>query len=109
MKEVFRAHDFAKVSYYRDLLEGEGIATMLRNEDLVHGVIEVPIPEFFPNLCVMDDGDYQKAWELIDADLKLAARNPGPDVVCPSCGERNPGNFAECFSCQTSLPETKLC
>jgi hypothetical protein len=103
MKEVFRAHDFSKVSHFRDLLEAAGISTMLRNENLVHGVIEVPIPEFYPNICVMNDDDYQHAWEIIRQEIESSQADPGPDLECPHCQEANPGNFAVCFSCEKPL------
>ena len=109
MKEIYRAHDVTKVCYYRDILEAAGIPTMIRNEHLVHGVVEVPIPEFFPNVCVLNDEDYPQAWELLNTHIEANKAALGPDVSCPSCGEINPGNFAECFSCQTPLPEYESC
>lgn len=103
MKEVFRHHEYIRVSYFRDLVEAAGIPTMLRNEHLVHGVVEIPIPEFYPNLCVMNDEDYQEAWEIINKVLENEKLVPGEDVICPKCGENNPSNFGECFSCQTPI------
>ena len=104
MIEVFRAHSLITASYYRDLLESAGIRTMLRNETLVHGVVEIPIPEFFPNIVVLDDAEAQRARELIKKDLEERDEDPGPPVKCVSCGEENPGNFGSCFSCGEELP-----
>ncbi len=106
MKEVFRHHELIRVSHFRDLVEAAGIPTMLRNEHLVHGVIEIPIPEFYPNLCVMNDADYEAAWKIIDAHIANEKSDHGPDLICPKCGEKNPGNFAECFSCQSPLGDS---
>lgn len=103
MKEVFRHHEYIRVSHFRDLVEAAGIPTMLRNEHLVHGVVEIPITEFYPNLCVMNDDDYEAAWTIIRDALEAEKVHPGEDVKCPQCGEPNPGNFAECFSCQSAL------
>ncbi len=52
---------------YQSLLEAAGIATHVRNRDLVVMVTEVPIPEFFPALCVVNDGDYDRALEILKA------------------------------------------
>ena len=103
MKEVYRNHEYIRVSQFRDLVEAAGIPTMLRNEHLVHGVVEIPIPEFYPNLCVMNDEDYEAAWEIIRAALEAENAPAGEDLQCGQCGEINPGNFAECFSCQQPL------
>ena len=106
MKEVFRHHEFIRVSHFRDLVEAAGIPTMLRNENLVHGVVEIPIPEFYPNLCVMDDDDYEAAWSIINKVIENEEDPVDDDVACPKWGEENPANFAECFCCQSpiSLP-----
>lgn len=103
MKEVFRNHELIRVSHFRDLVEAAGIPTMLRNEHLVHGVVEIPIPEFYPNLCVLNDEDYQAAWTIIHDALEKEKEGPGEDLMCGECGEMNPGNFAECFACQKPL------
>lgn len=103
MKEVYRNHEFIRVNHFRDLVEAAGISTILRNEHLVHGVVEIPIPEFYPNLCVLKDEDYPAAWQIIWTALEKEDEAPGEDLKCEECGEMNPGNFAECFACQQLL------
>lgn len=109
MKEVFRHHEYIRVNQFRDLVEAAGIPTMLRNEHLVHGVVEIPIPEFYPNLCVMNDEDYEAAWKIINEVIEAEKNPPEEDLVCAHCGENNPGNFGECFACQKPLTETNPC
>lgn len=104
MIEVYRVHSLISATYYRDLLEAAGIRTMLRNETLVHGVVEVPIPEFYPNIVVMDPADAVKARKLIKDDLEAREEDPGPPVKCPNCGAENPGNFGTCYACSEELP-----
>lgn len=66
MKELFRERDGARIGYYQSLLEEAGIQTHVRNRDLVTGMgTEVPIPEFFPALCVVNDEDYERAIEFL--------------------------------------------
>jgi hypothetical protein len=66
-------------------------------------VVEIPIPEFYPNLCVLNDEDYEAAWTIIRDALEKEKECPGEDLQCGQCGEMNPGNFAECFACQHPL------
>ena len=65
MKELFREQDFARVGYYQSILEAEGIRTHVRNRDLVAMTTDIPIPEFFPALCVLDENDYSRAMEIL--------------------------------------------
>lgn len=109
MKELFREPDFTKVGYFQSVLEAEGIATIVRNKHLtMSGLTEIPIPEFFPALCVMDDTDYARAMEIIRLHLTENAKDADLEVACPSCGETNPGNFDLCWSCGADIAKTGL-
>ncbi|MBN8456702.1 MAG: DUF2007 domain-containing protein [Verrucomicrobia bacterium] len=104
MKELFREREFERVAFFRQVLEDEGIPTMIRNENLtMSGLSEIPIPEFFPALCVMNDDDYPRAVAIIRARLDEEKSDPGEDIGCPACGESNPGNFSNCWSCEAPL------
>lgn len=106
MKELFREPDFTKVSFYQALLENAGIPTLIRNQHLTaSGLTEIPIPEFYPALCVMEDSDYDAAVGIIREALIESQKPPGPDVTCPSCGETCPGNFSQCWNCGGLLPD----
>lgn len=104
MKELLRYRDYTTVSYYNSLLKAEGIPTMLRNENLhMTGLAEIPITEFYPNICVINDEDYERAREILkDAmftDEKLAQQ----ERHCSECNEPNPGNFELCYACGTEF------
>ncbi|GAA5494679.1 hypothetical protein Rhal01_00842 [Rubritalea halochordaticola] len=104
MKEIFRHLDLTTVSYYANLLESEGVPVMLRNEHLTtSGITEIPIPEFYPNICVMCDEDYPKAWEILNKVINADKEKVGQEVTCSKCGEINPANFDFCFSCEENL------
>lgn len=104
MKELFREPDFTKVGYFQSVLESEGIATMVRNQHLtMSGLTEIPIPEFYPALCVMRDEDYARAVAIIKQRREENAIGAGTEVECPACGEVNPGNFDWCWSCEAEL------
>ena len=67
MRELYRHKEFSTVAYYKSLLEAEGISVLLRNETLqMSGLSEIPIPEFYPNICVMNDEDYEKEKNFYD-------------------------------------------
>lgn len=105
MKELFREPDITRVNYFRAILEEEGIPTLIRNEYLTYsGLTEIPIPEFYPALCVMDDADYQRAVEIIRENLAMQREGADTETRCPSCGETNPGNFGTCWSCGQPIP-----
>ena len=109
MNELFRERDFTKVGYFHSVLEDEGIATIVRNKHLtMSGLTEIPIPEFFPALCVMDDGDYPRAMEIIRKRIIDNAVNADIEVKCPACGEMNPGNFDVCWSCGSEMANAAL-
>ena len=77
---------------------------MIRNEYLTgSGVTEIPIPEFFPALCVMNDDDYVEAVAVIREHLNANQKNSDTEITCASCGETNPGNFEICWSCGNSV------
>jgi len=101
MKELFRERDFTRVAYFRGVLENLGIATIIRNEYLTcSGLAEIPIPEFFPALCVMDDTDYERAVVIVREHLQSQKSSlVDEEKPCAACGEMNPGNFETCWSC----------
>ncbi|QQL45426.1 DUF2007 domain-containing protein [Sulfuriroseicoccus oceanibius] len=100
MKELFREADLTRVSYFETILKGEGIPTMIRNKYLtMSGLSEIPIPEFFPALCVINDDDYPRAVEIIQQHLAAEPVNSDHEIHCPHCHEPNPANFQSCWSC----------
>ena len=100
MIELFRDPEMARVGQYQSILEAEGIATFVRNENL--SGTEVVIPAFYPALCVVDDKDYERAVAIIRS---YEQETPGSDeeIRCPQCGELSPGTFAECWNCGAAL------
>ena len=106
MKELFREADFTRVAFYQGLVEAEGIPTFIRNQHLTNsGLTEIPIPEFFPALCVMNDEDYVRAVQIIRLHLTADNSSADTEVPCPACGEMSPGNFDLCWSCGAELAE----
>jgi len=103
VKEIFREPDFTRVAFFRTLLEDAGIPAMIRNEHLTTaGFSDIPIPEFYPALCVVHEEDYERAVLLIREHLERNT-SQDEDIVCSRCGEENPGNFEVCWSCGAGI------
>jgi hypothetical protein len=103
VREIFVHKDYTLVGFYRSLLEEAGIPCMIRNEMTHHLLTELPIPELYPALCVMQDEDAARAVELL-REYKRGETEPGKDWVCPSCGETVPGSFGSCWKCEGARP-----
>jgi hypothetical protein len=82
----------------KELLEGEGIACLLRNEELFAAMGEIPFIECLPELWVVDDEIYPRARVLLDGWLQTDEHKAEP-WVCPGCGERLEGQFGACWKC----------
>ena len=101
MIEVYSSRDSVVVGHLQGLLESEGIKTFYRNEFVASMTVEAPV--FAPVLCVLNEGDAERAAEVIRGYLEEATAVSGEDWTCAGCGEVNPGTFAECWSCGKAL------
>lgn len=101
MTELFRNRDKATVGHLQSLLESEGIQTFVRNQELASTAL--PLAEFTPALCVMNDGDAERGVEIIRSYLKAAPAVVERELTCPECGEVSPGNFSNCWNCDSPL------
>lgn len=95
---VFNFWERAQAAMLREILEKEGIACLLRNEELsvAHG--EIPFLECSPELWVIDDEVFPRARMLLDGWLK-SEETPSEPWVCPDCGEQLEGQFGACWKC----------
>ena len=101
MIEILREPDLIRIAPLGQMLEAAGIRTFIRNEHV--SVTEPTLPVFSPALCILDEGDHQRALELIKEFEKAPPGNPDELVKCPACGEESPGNFTQCWSCNGEL------
>lgn len=105
MKELFRERDFTRVGYFQSVLEAEGIPTFIRNENTVTFMTEVPVPEFYPALCVVNEEDCERAIEILKAHVKGDDLLSQQEITCPKCSQSNPANFELCWSCSSPLKD----
>jgi hypothetical protein len=102
MKQVFVDSDLTRVSFARNLLEAEGIACFIQNENTrtlgpsIAGYSYTQLLD--PALCILDDGQLDKAMELVTTHFHNQTAE-GPEWRCESCQETNPSAFDLCWSC----------
>lgn len=94
---VFSLWERAQAGLIKELLEKEGIACLMKNENLFSALGEIPFPECYPELWVIDDEVFPRAKLLLDQWLKT--EEPGEPWVCPGCGEILESQFGACWKC----------
>ena len=82
---------------FKDRLAQEGIACLLRNDDLVSVMGEVPFVECYPELWVLDAETWPRARLLLEG--WLASASTSTTWQCPVCGEIHEGQFSSCWQC----------
>ncbi len=83
---------------FKELFRSEGIACLLRNEQLFSAIGEIPFTECYPELWVIDDETYPRARLLLENWLE---EHKGSNICweCSACGESSEGQFNACWSC----------
>ncbi len=87
------------INHYKNLLASEGIPTEVRNQHLGSIMGEMPVFETWPQLWVINDLDYDRAMQLLEA---VDAESPAESWKCGKCGEENEGQFGACWNCGAS-------
>lgn len=106
MRKVYSSHDSVIVGHARQVLDNHAIPCIVRNDFLLGGAGELPVNETWPELWVIDDGDFDRARDLIGAIVETTEASDTP-WRCPSCGERMEGQFTDCWACGASRPERR--
>lgn len=103
MKEIFTDIDSARVGMFKSLLEEAGIACFVRNEISGNMLTVVPIPVFYPALCVINDGDYERAEQILNDHQQVMPTRTG-EWTCPHCRSVVPAGFDTCWNCERERP-----
>ena len=101
MREIFVHQDYTRVGLYQSVLDTAGIPNFIRNQYTNNTMTEIPSGLFFPALCVLHDGDYDRAMQILREFHSAPAVNAA-DWRCPKCAEEVPGNFELCWQCGAS-------
>ncbi len=94
----FALNERAQAGLLKELLEREGIACLLRNDQLSSALGEIPFLECLPELWVVDDEVYPRAKLLLENWLN-GEEAVAEEWACPSCGEQHEGQFGACWKC----------
>ena len=100
MRKLTSAETLITINHYKNLLASEGIPTEVRNQHLSSIMGEMPFFETWPQLWVINDLDYDRALQLIQA---ADAESPAESWKCSKCGEENEGQFGACWNCGHSV------
>lgn len=106
MQRIHSSENLLLIHHLKNLLEGEGIASYVKNELLRGGAGELAPTDTWPELWVRDDLYAARAMEIVQASLKAEQAlidNPPPNWHCQHCGETNEGQFAACWNCSQAL------
>ena len=101
MKKLTSAESLVTINHYKNVLESEGIATVIKNAILGGIAGEMPLDQVWPELWVVNDLDYERAKQLIDETITV--ESPTEPWTCRKCGEQNEGQFAACWNCGVSI------
>ncbi|MCU0805163.1 MAG: DUF2007 domain-containing protein [Burkholderiales bacterium] len=103
MKTVFASLDVLEVHHLRNLLEAEGIRTVLKNELLSRLAGEVPFTEVAMQIVVLREEDSARAAALV-AGYRSSRPASGPQWRCAACGEAIEPQFTACWHCGSERP-----
>lgn len=106
MKKVFVARHPAEAHLVRGMLEANGIAVLVRGEDLFSVRGEVPVtPDTLPTVWVLDEADASRAMSVLaDAAARWTAASLEPAWTCAACKEQIEALFTECWRCGATRP-----
>ena len=105
MRKVYTSDNGAIIGHLRQVLENHTIPCIVRNDFLLGGAGELPVNETWPEIWVIDDGDFDRAHALVDA-IVATAHASQPPWHCASCGEQMEGQFTDCWRCGASRPDS---
>ena len=89
-------------SLFKDMLRNEGIDCLVKNDQLVSAMGEIPFTECLPELWLVDEEVYPRARYLLKQWMD--GRNDRGAWVCPHCREKLEQQFDICWSCGCERP-----
>jgi hypothetical protein len=104
VRKLLSSVNFAEVGLLKSIFEQEGIACVIRNEQIGIASGGVPFTDCYPELWVLHDEDFDKAQGLLAQwrDPEIHYLEPW---ICARCGEENEGQFGACWYCGEMIDE----
>ncbi len=97
MKMVYSNESGFIVSNVKNLLELQGIKSIIKNEFAQGAVGEISAFDSWPEVWVTDDSDLNSALEVLKS---MQSTQKAVDWVCKNCSETNDASFEVCWQCQ---------
>ena len=94
MKRVYSSWSLAAAHHARNLLEAEGIRSVVRNEMLSSAMGELPPAECQVEVWVLREGDHARAQQVLHSPPVS-----GESWPCAACGELCEAQFTQCWRC----------
>ena len=98
MVRIYSAATLPDAHLVRGLLGQAGIDARVFNENLQGGLGEIPFTHAYPEVWIVNEGDLQRAREVI-CQIERPAAGSTSSMVCPRCQEISPGHFQVCWNC----------
>ena len=100
MKKVF-THENRMILYnLRNILEAEGIETLVVNEFAAGGVGDLAAFDTWPELWIEDESKLAQARTIVQEILSDELNDAR---FCQKCGEQNEAAFRICWNCGNAL------
>lgn len=96
MKIVYSHENKIIVENAKNYLLQNGVEAYIRNEFSSGGLGELAFTDTWPQLCVVNDNDFDKGIKLIEV---LTSQAEGRAWSCLFCNEKNEPNFEICWHC----------
>lgn len=100
MKKLLDFQDILTATRFKDILESNGIACLIKNYYLVGASGMLPPAECALQLWILDDAQYLTALTLIEQNQQPVSS--GKSWKCTKCGELNEAQFGVCWKCENS-------
>ena len=96
MKKVFTHENRMIVFNMKNVLQGEGIETVVVNEFAGGGAGDLPTFDTWPEIWVEDESKFAQAQAIVQGILNNRADDAW---FCPGCHESNDAAFQICWNC----------
>jgi hypothetical protein len=99
MKKVFTHENRMIVYNMKNLLQGEGIELVMKNEFTGGGVGDLPAFDTWPEIWICDEAQTDQAQSILDS---VSTPSDAEDWFCSTCRESNDAAFRLCWNCGSS-------
>ncbi|MFT5082477.1 MAG: hypothetical protein ACI9Y1_000502 [Lentisphaeria bacterium] len=98
MKLIFSHQNPMIVENIKNIVELDGVETILKNASLAGAAGELAPMDTWPEVWVVNDDHYQRAIALVNS---VSDSKNTVEWVCGKCSEKNDAAFEVCWKCQS--------